>query len=230
MVQIEKENNNIVFWQAAVISIVVFLLGLFVGVMFESQRTEATMLTISSLTYEFSNIKQMTFYYQQISNKDYCEEAIKQNFKFTNNNLKKGQEIERYENANILIKTMDSKKREYLLLKTEFLINTLILKEKCNMSQNMIFYFYSDKTTNKNIIAQQAVQSKVLTDLHNKQTDTFILIPLAADLNNTVVDLLLASHNITQMPSLLINNKIVLSGIQSESEIERYLQKKNSFS
>ncbi len=230
MVQIEKETDHLIFWQAAVISIVVFLLGLFVGVMFENQRTEATTSMISDLTFDFSNIKQMTLYYQQMSDKSYCESAIEQNLKFANDNLKKGREIEKYEGANVLIKTLESKKKEYISLKVDFFLNTLILKEKCNTTQDIILYFYSDKTTNKDIIAQQGVQSRILTDLTDKQRNMLILVPLAADLNNSVVEILLNSHNITQMPSLLINNKIVLSGLQTEAKINSYLQPKRSTS
>jgi hypothetical protein len=67
------------------------------------------------------------------------------------------------------------------------------------------------------------VQSAVLLDVKEKCGTDAMLIPLPIDLNITTIDVLKENYKIKKTPAILINENILLEGLQRESDLQKYL-------
>ena len=68
------------------------------------------------------------------------------------------------------------------------------------------------------------VQSSVLTDLKDKCGDKVMLIPIPGDLDLTSISLIIDIYGIKNLPSILIDQNVVLSGLQSKENLEKYIK------
>ncbi|MBI2449200.1 hypothetical protein HYV49_02800, partial [Candidatus Pacearchaeota archaeon] len=68
------------------------------------------------------------------------------------------------------------------------------------------------------------VFSNLLGDLKNKYGGEIMLIPIAGDNNLTSVSLMMNRYNITELPAILIDEKIKIYELQTPEEIEAYIK------
>ena len=101
-----------------------------------------------------------SYYYQSID-EIACEEAIDENLKLGDKIYADGLLLAEYEAANRLTDKLSFEKKKYNLLKTEFYINSLVLKERCNANYDVLVYFYLDGTEDLDIKAKQNTVSRV---------------------------------------------------------------------
>ena len=83
----------------------------------------------------------------------------------------------------------------------------------------MRVYFYKDKPSITEKSAQDT-QSDILTELKNRYGRQVMLIPLPIDMEVSTIDIIKESYKIEQAPTILVNEKIKLEGLQSLQEIE----------
>ncbi len=212
-----------VFWKAALITAIVFILGVSLGSFLESSRIQNIRDDYKIVEVEWADAKLQSSYFQILDPK-FCDIAIKENLNFADRVYEEGLKIERYENANKLNDENELlyEKQRYTLFKIEFWLNSIYLKEKCKANYTNVVYFYLDKPaiTEK---SKQDTLSLILKDLKNNLGQKIMLIPIPLDLNVRTVDIIKNTYNITTAPTLLINEKIKLEGLQSEAEIKKYV-------
>lgn len=212
-----------VFWKAALITAIVFILGVSLGSFLESSRIQNIRDDYKIVEVEWADAKLQSSYFQILDPK-FCDIAIKENLNFADHVYEEGLKIERYENANKLNDENELlyEKQRYTLFKIEFWLNSIYLKEKCKANYTNVVYFYLDKPaiTEK---SKQDTLSLILKDLKNNLGQKIMLIPIPLDLNVRTVDIIKNTYNITTAPTLLINEKIKLEGLQSEAEIKKYV-------
>lgn len=215
-------NRFRVFVESFLVAAIIFIMGFSIGFYTESFRTskiigEYKLNEIKALDLKLQN------YYYQIMDAGSCEDAIQQNFIFADKIYEEGLKLERFEEANQISETIKIEKARYVLLKTELWLNTILLKEKCNQSFETIVYLYSNDPSNTFIVTQQKMISNVLKDLKENYGNEIVLLPIAGDLDLDIVNLQMKVYNVSNLPSLIINEKIVLEGFQSLEDIEKYL-------
>ncbi len=210
-----------VFWKAAVITVVIFLIGVYAGFAIEGSRLDRVGQWYNELDFQLTNAKLQTQFYQ-ILDEEFCDEAIIKNLEFSDEIYYQGRKIDEYESSNKLKEFIDSEKRRYALLKTEFLVNSLILKEKCDADYDILIYFYKDDPSLLEQ-QQQSVQANILLELKEKYGTDLMLIPLPIDFDVSVISILVDYHNIQSTPALVINQRIKLEGLQGIDEIESLL-------
>ena len=212
-----------VFWKAALITAIVFILGVSLGSFLESSRIKNIRDDYKIVEVEWADAKLQSSYFQILDPK-FCDIAIKENLNFADRVYEEGLKIERYENANKLNDENELlyEKQRYTLFKIEFWLNSIYLKEKCKANYTNVVYFYLDKPTITEKSKQDTL-SLILKDLKNNLGQKIMLIPIPLDLNVRTVDIIKNTYNITTTPTLLINEKIKLEGLQSEVEIEKYI-------
>ncbi|OYT42542.1 MAG: hypothetical protein B6U86_00020 [Candidatus Altiarchaeales archaeon ex4484_43] len=110
--------------------------------------------------------------------------------------------------------------RRYMLLKLQFWLNCIELKRNCNASYTNVVYFYSGL----NETIEEYVQGIVLMDLKESCGRDMMLIPLATDLNITTIEIIKQQYDITTTPTILIDEKIKLEGLQKRKDLERYIK------
>ena len=213
-----------VFWKAAIITIIVFVLGVSLGMLIESSRTSSIRDEYKLVEVEWADIKLQSSYFQVLS-PEFCDKAIKGNLNFADRVYEEGLKIERYENANKLAgkDQLLYEKQRYTLFKIDFWLNSIYLKNKCNANYTNVVYFYLDSPslTEK---PKQDTLSLILKDLKQKHGQSIMLIPIPLNLNLATVDVVKSTYDIDVSPTILINEKTKLEGLYSLEEIEATLQ------
>ncbi len=210
------------FWKAAVLTAVIFFAGVLLGYLIEKNRAAKIEEQFAETEIEWADAKLQSLYYQMIS-PEWCDSAIEENINFADKVYEQGLRLEEYEEANQITEKLLFEKKKYALLKAEFWINSISLKEKCNATYKNLVYFYTNEPSLKEE-QEQNIQSIVLMNLKEKYGNSIMLIPLPIDLDISVIEVMKDTYDIKTSPTIIIDEEIKLEGRQSAEEIEKYLQ------
>ncbi len=212
------------FWQAFIISLFIFGLGILIGVLFENWRESE----INSL-YEQSDawlvdIKAQTAIYE--SGNFNCELAMQENFKFADKIYEEGLKLDQYEESRKLTLALKTQHMKYDALRVLLFLNSLEIKEKCNLTYHNVVYFYKYDNPRLDLNAKQRLFSELLGQLKDKQGDKILLIPMAADVDISSVNILLDKYEIDldSLPVILIDEKIKVNDFKNLEELESYFK------
>jgi hypothetical protein len=226
---IETKPQNDVFWKALIFTVFIFLLGVFMGYVLEEKRLNNVQEEFEQLVVDWGDVRTQAAYYQTLGDDPLvCDRAVDENLNFGDRIYYSGLRLEEYEEANRLTDKLQFEKQKHNMLRTEFYINSLVLKEKCDAQYDIVVYFYVDNAGDfdLDLNARQNVLSIVLKDLKEEKGPDLVLIPLAANMGISVVNILLDTYDIEEFPSLLLlsdDGYEVLSGVQSVGDIEPLL-------
>ncbi|MDO8509025.1 MAG: hypothetical protein Q7S27_05060 [Nanoarchaeota archaeon] len=213
-----------IFLESLIISVLILIIGFSLGLFVEAYRTNKIVDYYKDYEIQALDLKLQNYYFQ-IMDKSSCEEAIEQNFIFADDIYTQGLVLEKYEEANQISDDLFREKKRYVLLKTELWLNSLLLKDKCSEPFDTIVYFYSGDPKNSALVAQQKVLSNVLRTVKENKGNKVILLPIAGDLKLKAVDLQRRVYDVTTLPTVMINEKVILEGFHTVEEIESYLKK-----
>lgn len=214
-------NQKWNFLYALILTLVVFNLGIFMGYMLESSRLD----TIDELSFK----AEMMLLDQRIQNDAFeiidldCELIIKENIDFADKIFEDAMKISEYEKANRINNEIVIYHERYDLLRTLFWMNSIKIKEKCNPDYHNVVYFYKYNDPTLDQKSRQRFFSKLLWELKSRYGNNVMLIPIAADNDLPSIELLIKKYNIEELPSILIDEKTVLTEIGGFEEIEKYL-------
>lgn len=218
-----EERQIGAFWKAAVLTVVIFLLGVSLGYYIERGRISKIEKEFSETEIEWADAKLQSFYYQNIKNEE-CGAAIDENIIFADRVYEQGIKLQEYEDANQLSEKLLIEKKKYALLKAEFWINSIILKEKCNASyKNLVYFFKNNPSLGEE--ESQKVQSIILGNIKQKYGSEVMLVPLPYNLNISIIEIMKKTYDINKVPTILIDEKIKLEGVKTQEEIEEYIHK-----
>ncbi len=214
-------NRKRVFWEALLLTVVVFMLGLLIGVAFEASKS-------SEITgyYEASQVSLMDIFGLNSLinlNPGDCNVLEEANLQFADRVYKEALLLEKYEAAGKVTKEIEVIHKRYDVLRTFLWINNIETFEQCPRDYSTVVYLYKYSSKDLAQKAKQNVWSKILSDLKEKEGNNILLIPIAADSNLTSLDSLTARFNITSYPVVVINEKDVIYDLSSVSELEKYL-------
>jgi len=216
-------SQKSVFWKALVLTLIFFLLGVGVGFFLEKGRIDELQQQYAIMETAWADSRLANIYYQNLD-PQYCDSAIEQNLIFGDEIYQKGLKLDKYDESAPLTETsVELERKRYALFKTEFLLNSISLKEKCSANYNNLVYFFKANPTLEEKSAQK-VQSQILKDLKGDLGPSLMLIPLPIDLDIAVIDLLKDFHNISSVPTILINEEIKLEGVKSIDDLKNVLQ------
>jgi hypothetical protein len=218
MVGIQKD----VFWKAGIFTLIVFISGVLLGYFLESSRIDEVRDEYRTLERQWADVKIQNSFYRLVG-AEFCDESIKENLAFADRVYEEGLKLEKYEESNKLNNEILYEKEKYALLKLEFWLNSVYLKEKCNSDYTNLIYFYAQNPSLRQK-AEQKTQSLILKDLKNKYGSKLMLIPLPIDINIATINILKENYNISDVPTLLINEKIKLTGVYNIKEIEKEMK------
>lgn len=221
----EAENKkNIfdnIFFKAAVLTTVVFIIGIAFGMWMDSIRLNEIESSIEEITIQWNDAKMQESYYNAfIDTPGFCDSAIEANLDFNEKIYEQGIKIERYEIVNKFTPTLQLEKKRYALLQTQFWMNSIHLREVCDVDYTTVVYLHSK---NESFAINQKVQSAVLLDAKKACGNDIMLIPLPADLGIQTIEIVKSNFGIETFPSIIINENIVLQGLQTESDLAQYI-------
>ncbi|MBI2105729.1 hypothetical protein HYT56_02735 [Candidatus Woesearchaeota archaeon] len=212
------------FWKALLLTIAVFLLGVFLGFALERNRIGDIEKEFQRIDLQWNDAKLQTFYYQNLEPK-FCDSAINENLEFADKVYDEGLKIEDYDKASFLINDLELEKRKYALLKVEFWINSIVLKQKCKADYLNLVYFFADEP-DLETKAEQDAQSEILKDLKEKHGKRLMLIPLPIDVDISMINVMKNTYNISSTPTILINENIQLEGLQDFDNLDAMIDER----
>lgn len=210
------------FLRAALLTTIIFLIGIFVGIWFDTLRLESVQTTLEDISDSWNDARMQSLYYQVFEDTPgFCEASINANLDFNKKIYEEGVRIERYENVNKFTPSLLVEKRRYALLQLQFWMNSIQLRDKCKTNYTTLVYFHSK---NESFAINQKLQSAVLLDVKEMCGDDLMLIPLPADIGLETIGLIRTNFGIDTFPSILINETVVLKGLQSERDLTPFME------
>lgn len=215
-------NQKNAFWQALMVTIFIFGIGIFLGVILENWRTSKINDLYQKSELDLFDIRLQAEIYS-IGNFD-CEKAVQENIAFADRIFNEAEILNRYQKASRLTESLNIQHKKYDLLRTMLLLNSIKIKEKCKNSYFEVVYFYDFNDPSFDTKAKQGVFSKLLNELKETKGNEILLIPIAGDNEITAVNLILEEYNISEseLPVILINRKTKITEIQTIEELLKY--------
>lgn len=213
-------NPKHVFWEALVIALFVFGLGVLLGVFIENGRAnEAAEIYLSSET----NLLDIKAQSEILSLEDVnCKAAVESTINFGDQVFRDAEKLERYENANRITSSIIQQHRRYDTLRTMLWINTLKIKEKCGNEFNTLIYLYDYQPENLGVKSEQAVFSNFLGVLKEEYGSQIILIPIAKNMGISSLNLLIEEYGINST-TIILDEKYVFDDISELDKIKGFL-------
>ncbi len=215
-----KSNKN-VFWEALVVTVLIFLMGLFLGMLIETGNSNK--ISNFYINSEIDLVDGLAILELSKDITITCDALKEENINFANRIYDEAVLLEEYESAGILTDNLKILHKQYDLLRTLIWIGNQEAFKRCN-NYGMIVYLYEYNTEDPEKTATQNVWSKALLDLKNENKD-LLLIPIAADQNLSSLEVLIKSYNIKSFPAVVVNNKDVLYKLEDLSRIDFLLDK-----
>ncbi|MCA9487904.1 MAG: hypothetical protein KC516_02995 [Nanoarchaeota archaeon] len=214
-------NKKHVFFQALLLTIVVFIVGFYIGTLVEDRnlnkaesffaQSEISLMDIVALN-DFVDSGTLT-----------CEELKKANFDFANKIYEEAQLLDKYEESGKFKDNLVFVHQKYDLLRSFLWMNAIKVKEKCGNDFSTVVYIYNYELEDLTIRAQQNVWSRILLDLKNSHDEDVLLIPIATSDDFVSLGALTSNLNISQYPVVIVNEKNVFYELTSVEDLESHL-------
>ncbi len=214
-------NQKYVFLQALIIAFVIFNIGIFFGYKLETSRIDKinNWYIQSEIELLDQRIQKDAFEFLELN----CDAMVEENINFADRIYEEALVIDKYEKANRINEDIILQHKRYDLLRTLFWINSMKIKEKCNSSYHNLVYFYQYNDVSIEKKAKQKVFSNLLFQIKQEKKAEIMLIPIAADNDIGSINLILDRYDITELPVILIDEKIKLTDIESVEDIRKHL-------
>ena len=213
-----------VFWQALLVTIVIFVLGIFMGFVLENWRTSKIDTYSQQSEIDLLDIKiQNDIYSKEIFN---CEVAIEENLNFAEKIYQQAKVLSNYEKASRFTEDLRMQHKKQDLLRTILLLNSIEIKEKCNASYYEVVYFYKYNNEELGLKAKQEIFSRLLSGLKENKGSDILLIPISGDEDISSVNLLLDRYSVSEedLPIILINREIRITELENIEDLLKYFE------
>jgi len=213
------KSQQHVFWEALLVTILIFIIGIFLGIMFEGSR-----LSTINEYYAQSDISLMDMIvFQDLvkSNDTSCQTLIESNIKFADKIYEEALLLSKYDNEPLTSGAELAQKR-YALLRTLLWMSTTKTQEKCANEFNSVIYLYEHNTKDLTKKAEQKVWERILQDLKEEFGPEIILIPIAVDEEFISLNSIIKTYDIQKLPAIIINNQPI-NEIPTKEALKTYI-------
>jgi len=215
-------GKKYVFLQTLFLTIVMFLIGMYVGIVFEkNQYDEMEGYYTKS---EISLIDIVALNNLVINNNVSCDVLKEASFNYADRIYEEATLLESYEKSGKISEQMVDVHKKYDLLRTILWMNVIKTRERCEEGFNSVVYLYNYSVKDLTLKAEQSIWSKVLYELKKNNPNEIILIPIAIDSSFVSLESLKSEWNITSYPVVIINEKTLFYEVNSSLNLENYLK------
>jgi len=214
------KSQKHVFWEALLVTILIFTIGIFLGIMLEGNRIN----TINEYyaQSEISLMDMLIFQDLVKSNDTSCDLLIESNIDFADKIYNEAILLSKYDNEQ-LTKGAELAQKRYALLRTLLWMNTIKTQEKCQNNFNSAIYLYDYTTDDLAKKAEQKVWEKILQDLKEELGQEVILIPIAVDQDFISLNSIIETYQIKQLPAIIINGKKITE-ISTTEDLKKHIK------
>jgi hypothetical protein len=215
------KNQKSVFWQALILTGIVFVIGLILGSALESNKLAVVNEYYAQSEVSLMDILALNNLIDLGSTK--CDTIIDANFQFADKIYEEALLLEKYADSEQMNDDFKFVHKKYDLLRTFLWINSIKSKEKCNNDFSTVTYLYEYNPKDLTKKATQIVWSRILSDLKQEEGKNIILIPIAINSDVTSLNYLIENFEISKFPVVIINEEQIISELSSVEDITKYL-------
>lgn len=219
-----KKNTKGVFWQALILTIIVFVSGIFLGIAYEGSKLDEMndyyVLSEIFLMDSFALSKLTDVIGTGLVS---CDVLVDANIEFADKIYREAYILEKYEESGKLSEALKILHRKYDLLRTLLWINLMDIPDKCKEDVSVVVYLYEYETEDLTKKATNRVWSKILFDLKQEMGNKIILIPIAVDGDLTSLNSLVLKYNISEYPVVIISEHVI-SEINFVDDLKEYFE------
>ncbi len=203
---------------AGVITLGIFLLGFLFGMVVENKRVDLGESIYKEQTVDFASSQLQFDYLSEFVSEENCGFAFDSYYNSLRE-LDRGSErlAEYSENERINEKEFILLRREYLLSEIKFWLLAKKIQSVCKVDMVPVLNFHSDDDE----CPRCGDQAFVLTYLKKKFGERVLIFSFSLkDIGEPAVSMLKTSHNITQIPTIVVN-EIKFDGFTERNELEK---------
>ena len=212
-----------VYIQAGVFSLLVLFIGIMLGVWLDNTRLGQIRSALSESDINSYDARLLNTYLQRFG-KEYCNVALEQNLAYNDKIYKEGRKIEDKISSNVFTPEVQQEWRRYTLLQTQFWLNSVELKDKCDFDYHTVVHLSRQKNTTTTEEINNKVQASILLDLKEKCGNKIMLIPITADTNLVVVDAIVKQFSVSEYPAVIIDESFVFQGVTTMDKLNELFQ------
>lgn len=219
-------NQKHAFWEALIIAIFIFGLGILLGLFIENSRQES--IAEAYLTSEINMLDiEIQTEILALENLN-CEIALQKNIEFADKVFEDATLLQRYEDASRIKDDLYFQHRRYDLLRTLLWLNSIKIKQRCQSEFHTIVYLYNYDPQQIEQISKQEIFSRFLTELKQERGSNIILIPIAKNMDLTSLDLLTSNIEISETSIIVNEGELIISEPEEFYKITEYLKEKTT--
>ena len=211
------------YLKAALITIAVAALGFFFISQLDAMRAGELQGSVNDLLFQAESERVMYLYFQTMGNStaELCSYIYGSTQQKASRTYDLAEKISYYEKSNLVNAEYDRIRDQYYLSNAELYLNARAAAKYCGASPyTTILFFYNVKKDCPECRAQGELLDSVVS--RNPGVRVFAF---PADTGYPFIDVFLQRNNIRQVPSVVINDRVVLQGLHDEAEIEKYISK-----
>tara|TARA_Y100000310_G_C20442966_1_gene696983 strand:- start:104 stop:760 length:657 start_codon:yes stop_codon:yes gene_type:complete len=197
-----------IFLQALLFAVFVFSIGLFLGFVVESNRSDSVGLNLLNSEVDLLDEQLRNKFLENFNIS--CDLAVSNTFEFADRIYIEGLKLEEYEAASKFGGSLDIIHRRLDLLRSILWQESIDLKKECADDYHTVVYLYDYETEDIDKRAEQLFLSRLLLDLKLENPSKILLIPIAANSGLTSVNLVLDHYRITELPVVIIDEETVV--------------------
>ena len=216
------KNQKWVFLKALFVTLVVFNIGIYMGYKLEASRADKIneIYLGSEMMLLDQNLQRQAFEIIDLN----CDLAVQANIDFGDKIFEEALgTIHSYEQANRINNAIIFQHKRFDLLRTLFWLNSIKIKEKCGSDYHNVVYFYDYLDPSAQQKGKQDFFSNLLGEIKEIKGNEVMLIPIAGDNDIASLDILINQYGITEFPTILIDEEIKVTNVESIDDIMKYL-------
>jgi hypothetical protein len=211
------------YLKAALLTVAITMVGFFFIFQLDASRASELRSSVDELALQ-SETERLLFLYTQTLNgsgSELCAYLSKSAQQREDKAFALSQKIQYYEKGNLLNSDYDRIRNQYYLANAGLYLNLLAAKKYCGSAPyTTVVFFYRISPD----CPECRAQGGVLDELRKKEP-TLRVFAFPLDTDNPVVLAFAERHGITSAPTLIVDDSVVLRGLQNEEEIGAYIGK-----
>jgi len=210
-----------VFLQALALTVVVFIVGIYLGMVLEQRNL--TQINKDYIQSEVSLVDILALNNLIDSNDFECKTLEEASFYFMDRVYEEAIKLEDYESSGKFSEELKEVHKKYDILRTFLWIDLIKTKNICKSNFSTIIYLYNYNEEDLTKKAEQKVWSEILYQI-KKENENLFLIPIAVDTNLVSLNTLISKYNLTSYPAVIVDEKDVFTEIKTKEEVEYFLR------
>ena len=209
------------YLKAALITLALTLLGFFFISQLDAMRANEIRNGVDDLAFQSDTEHMLSLYAQVMDNSstELCVYASSSAQSQESQAYSLLEKINYYEKSNVVNSDYEKIKERYYLANALLYLNIRAQDKYCGSSPyTTVLFFYRVKTD----CPECRAQGGVLDSLRGKD-QSLRVFAFPTDSGLPFINTFIKRHNITSAPSLVINDSLVLPGLQSEAEVDARL-------